>query len=179
MPDPASHTKANMRATKPANKRGAARLAAVQALYQMDLTLAPLTEVVGEYENLRLGREVDGEQYVDADAAWFRGVVVGVVKDQKSIDPVIHSALTPDWPLSRIDTLLRAILRAGVFELTNRKDVPAKVIINEYVDVAHAFYGDDEPRMVNGVLDSIARQLRSEETAPRTRKSGGPDAQED
>lgn len=173
MPEPSPDTKAQLRATKPANKRGAARLAAVQALYQMDLTLAAVSEVVGEYENLRLGQEVDGEQYVDADAAWFRGVVAGVVKDQKSIDPVIHSSLTPDWPLSRIDTLLRAILRAGVFELTNRKDVPAKVIINEYVDVAHAFYGDDEPRMVNGVLDAIARQLRADETHSKARKPGG------
>ncbi|MEM7463854.1 MAG: transcription antitermination factor NusB [Pseudomonadota bacterium] len=173
MAEPSQNTKAKARDTKPANKRGAARLAAVQALYQMDLTLASASEVVGEYENLRLGQEVDGDKYVDADVAWFRGLVAGVVKEQKKIDPVIHDALTPHWPLSRIDTLLRAILRAGVFELTNRKDVPARVIINEYVDVAHAFYGDDEPRMVNGVLDTVARQLRADETNTGTRKSGG------
>ena len=179
MPDSPSDIKAAVKSAKPANKRGAARLAAVQALYQMDLTHAPVTEVVGEYENLRLGKDVDGERYVEADASWFRGIVAGVVKEQKAIDPVVHSALTPDWPLTRIDTLLRAILRAGVFELTNRKDVPAKVIINEYVDVAHAFYGDDEPRMVNGVLDSIARQLRAEEASSRQSKSDGTASQAD
>jgi N utilization substance protein B len=155
-----------------ANKRGAARLAAVQALYQMDLTDARLMDVVAEYENMRLGQEIDGEKYVDADAGWFRGVVAGVVEEQKKIDPMIHAALTPDWPLARIDTLLRATLRAGVFELLNRRDVPAKVIISEYVDVAKAFYGEDEPRMVNGVLDRIARDLRPKEVALRE-PSGG------
>lgn len=156
------------RSTRPANKRGAARLAAVQALYQMELTEAPLTEIVAEYENLRLGKELDGEQYVDADSAWFRSVLSGVLSGQKRIDPVIHGALPPDWPLARIDTLLRAVLRAGVFELTERKDVPSRVIINEYVDIAHAFFDSDEAGMVNGVLDRIARQVRPDEAhAPR------------
>ncbi len=159
------------RETRTANKRGAARLAAVQALYQMDLTDSRLLDVVAEYENIRLGQEIDGEKYVDADAGWFRGIVAGVVEDQKKIDPMIHSALTPDWPLARIDTLLRAMLRAGVFELQSRKDVPAKVIITEYVDVAKAFYGEDETRMVNGVLDTIARDLRPGETTPREKKA--------
>ncbi len=156
-----------------ANKRGAARLAAVQALYQMDLTDSRLMDVVAEYENMRLGQEIDGEKYVDADAGWFRGVVAGVVSDQKKIDPMIHAALTPDWPLARIDTLLRATLRAGVFELLNRRDVPARVIITEYVDVAKAFYGEDEPRMVNGVLDRIARDLRPKEVTARDGGTGG------
>jgi N utilization substance protein B len=155
-----------------ANKRGAARLAAVQALYQMELTDARLMDVVAEYENMRLGQEIDGEKYIDADAGWFRGVVAGVVSDQKIIDPMIHNALTPDWPLARIDTLLRAMLRAGVFELLNRKDVPAKVIISEYVDVAKAFYGEEEPRMVNGVLDTIARDVRPKEVTARDRDNG-------
>jgi N utilization substance protein B len=176
VPDSPPQTEPVARVTKPANKRGAARLAAVQALYQMDLTHAAVSEVVGEYENLRLGKEIDGDQYVDADPAWFRGIVAGVVKQQKSIDPVIHSALTPDWPLPRIDTLLRAILRAGAFELAERSDVPAKVIINEYVDVAHAFYGSEEPRMVNGVLDRIARGYRPEETNSSGRQSGTPES---
>ena len=150
-----------------ANKRGAARLAAVQALYQMDLAETRLMDVVSEYENMRLGKELDGERYVDADAAWFRGIVAGVVAEQKTIDPMIHSSLTPDWPLSRIDTLLRAVLRAGVFELVNRKDVPARVIITEYVDVAKAFYEEDEPKMVNGVLDTVARNMRPDEMPAR------------
>lgn len=156
MPGPAL----NPKQFRPANKRGVARLAAVQALYQMEVADARLMDVVAEYENFRLGRELDGEQYLDADAGWFRSVVSGVVEQQRRIDPLIHGALTPDWPLARIDTLLRAILRAAAFELVNRKDVPARVIISEYVDVAKAFYEEDEPGMVNGVLDRIAHDLR-------------------
>ena len=152
---------------KPANKRGSARLSAVQALYQMDIGGAGLTEVVAEYENYRLGREIDGETYLAADASWFRGVVGGVVKDQKAIDPIIHQSLTSDWPLSRIDSTLRAILRAAVFELTKRRDVDARVVVSEYVEVAKAFFDGDEPKMVNGVLDVIARNLRSGELDPK------------
>lgn len=166
------------REEKPANKRGAARLAAVQALYQMELTDAGLAEIVAEYENLRLGQEVDGEQYVEADPGWFRAVMAGVVGSQKEIDPMIHESLTPDWPLARIEALLRAVLRAGSWELRDRKDVPARVIISEYVDVAHAFFGEDEPKMVNGVLDRIARKLRPDEVTPRTAGSRDPDARE-
>jgi N utilization substance protein B len=148
---------------KPANKRGAARLAAVQALYQMDVTGTGVVETVAEYETLRLGKELDGEIYHSADASWFRGIVAGVVAGQKQIDPLIHTSLSDDWPLSRIDSILRAILRAGVFELSSRKDVPARVVISEYVDIANAFFEGDEPKMVNGVLDRITRRLRQGE----------------
>ncbi|MBO0903419.1 transcription antitermination factor NusB [Jiella sonneratiae] len=148
------------RPVKAANKRGAARLAAVQALYQMDVGGSTLMETVAEYESFRLGREIDGEQYRDADAAWFRDVVSGVVRQQTTIDPLIHTALPTDWPLARLDTTLRAILRAGAFEIRSRLDVPVAVIINEYVDVARAFYAEEEPRLVNAVLDRIARQNR-------------------
>ena len=126
---------------RPANKRGAARLAAVQALYQMDIGGTGLLETVAEYETTRLGQEIDGETYREADAAWFRDIVSGVVRAQKSIDPLIHTSLTADWPLSRLDTTLRAIMRAGAYELMNRKDVPTAVIVTEYVDVAKAFFG--------------------------------------
>ncbi len=153
--------------SKPANKRGAARLAAVQALYQMDIGGTGLTEIVAEYENFRLGREIDGETYLDADASWFRGIVGGVVRDQKKIDPIIHNALTADWPLSRIDSTLRATLRAAVFELQNRRDVDARVIVSEYVEVAKAFFEGDESKMVNGVLDRISRQVREGELDPK------------
>lgn len=148
---------------KPANKRGSARLSAVQALYQMDIGGSGLTEVVAEYENFRLGREIDGETYLQADSSWFRGIVGGVVKDQRSIDPLIHRSLTAEWPLSRIDSILRAILRAAVFELTKRRDVDARVVVTEYVEVAKAFFDGDEPKMVNGVLDRVARQIRAGE----------------
>lgn len=147
---------------KAANQRGAARLAAVQALYQMDIGGAGVLEVVAEYEAHRLGNEIDGEQYRPADAAWFRAVVSGVVDNQRTLDPAIRASLNEDWPLSRIDTTLRAILRAGAWELSAKKDVPVAVIVNEYVDVARAFFGEDEPRIVNAVLDRMARQYRGD-----------------
>ena len=97
------------------------------------------------------------------DPAYFRDIVTGVVRVQRDIDPLVHKALVEGWPLKRIDVTLRAILRAGTFELIARKDVPAKVIISEYLDVAKAFFVEDEPRLVNGVLDKLARDLRPAE----------------
>lgn len=153
------------RPVRPANKRGAARLAAVQALYQMDVGGTGLLETVAEYETIRLGQEIDGETYREADAAWFRDIVSGVVRSQKEIDPLIHTSLTADWPLARLDTTLRAILRAGSYEVLNRRDVPTAVIVTEYVDVAKAFFGEEEPRLVNAVLDRVARRSRGERPA--------------
>jgi transcription antitermination protein NusB len=152
----------NKDAVRPANKRGAARLAAVQALYQMDVAGVGILEVVTEYETYRLGQEVDGAQYLEADAQWFRGIVSGVVEQQKKIDPVIHDALTDDWPLSRLDSTLRAMMRAGTWELLYKRDVPVAVIVSEYVDIAKAFFDAEEPKMVNAVLDRIAKQNRTE-----------------
>jgi transcription antitermination protein NusB len=146
--------------TKTANQRGAARLAAVQALYQMDIGGTGVLEVVAEYETHRLGQELDGEQYLKADASWFRSIVAGVVKDQTRLDPMIRNALMEDWPLSRLDATLRAILRAGAFELCDRKDVPVAVITTEYMEIAQAFFADDETKLVNAVLDRIAKQVR-------------------
>ncbi|OCW56833.1 transcription antitermination factor NusB [Hoeflea olei] len=147
---------------KTANQRGAARLAAVQALYQMDIGGAGVLEIVAEYEAHRLGNEIDGEQYRPADAAWFRAVVSGVVDNQRTLDPAIRASLTEDWPLSRLDATLRAILRAGAWELNAKKDVPVAVIVNEYVDVARAFFEDEEPKIVNAVLDRLARKYRGD-----------------
>jgi N utilization substance protein B len=126
----------------------------------MDVSGAGVLEVVAEYEAHRLGQEVDGLVYRQADAQWFRAIVAGVVADQRQLDPAIHAALTDDWPLSRLDTTLRAIMRAGAWELAHRQDVPAAVIVNEYVDVAKAFYEDEEPKLVNAVLDRLAREYR-------------------
>ncbi|MBO3759775.1 transcription antitermination factor NusB [Ciceribacter sp. L1K23] len=145
---------------KPANQRGAARLAAVQALYQMDVGGSGVLEIVAEYETHRLGQELDGDTYLKADPSWFRSIVSGVVRDQKSIDPLINQSLQDDWALSRIDSTVRAILRAGTFELLERKDVPVAVIVTEYVDIARAFFEEDEPKLVNAVLDRIAKQVR-------------------
>ena len=150
---------------RPANQRGAARLSAVQALYQMELGGASLPEIVTEFETHRLGKELDGEQYRDADAAFFREIVGGVVAGQRDLDPAIDAALSGDWPLPRVDATLRAILRAGAFELASRPDVPARVVITEYVDVAKAFFEGEVPAMVNAVLDALARNLRPAEFA--------------
>ena len=145
-----------------ANKRGAARLAAVQALYQMDVAGTGVLEIAAEYEAHRLGKEVDGATYREADAQWFRAILSGVVENQKVVDPIIRHSLTEDWPLSRLDSTLRAILRAGVYELMQRKDVPVAVIVSEYVDIAKAFSSEDEPKLVNAVLDRVSRRVRGE-----------------
>ena len=142
-----------------ANQRGAARLAAVQALYQMDIGRQSLEDTLSQFSAHMLGREVEGEQYLPADADFFRQIVSGVIKSQLDIDPTIDNALSNDWPVGRIDATLRAILRAAAFELLRRRDIPAGVVITEYVDIAKAFYEDDAPGLVHGVLDTIARQV--------------------
>ena len=146
-----------------ANRRGAARLAAVQALYQMDIARTPVNSILAEFESHWLGQEVEGSQYLPAEAAFFRSIVRGVLDDQRTLDPMIDKALLGGWPLKRVEALLRAVLRAGAFELSSRSDVPARVVVAEYVDVAHAFLDGDETGMVNAVLDRIARQLRAAE----------------
>jgi transcription antitermination protein NusB len=145
---------------RPANQRSAARLAAVQALYQMDVGGSSLPAVVAEFEAHRLGGEMEGDRMRPADAGFFRVLVGGVVDLQRKIDPRIHAALPATWPLKRIDVTLRAILRCGAFELMERPDVPARVVISEYVEIAHAFFEGDEPGLINGVLDAIARTER-------------------
>jgi N utilization substance protein B len=143
-----------------ANRRGAARLAAVQALYQMDISGAGLNDVFAEFESHWIGREVEGAEYLPAEAAFFRDIVSGVVREQRKLDPLVDQALQRGWPLKRIEALLRAVLRAGAYELSHRGDVPARVVVSEYADVASAFVERDETGMVNAVLDMLARQLR-------------------
>ena len=155
-------TDRNQHPVKPANQRGAARLAAVQALYQMDVGGTGVLEIIAEFEAHRLGQEIDGDTYLKADPSWFRSIVSGVVRDQRGLDPMIGAALQDDWALSRLDSTVRAILRAGTFELKERKDVPVAVIVTEYVEIAKAFFEDEEPKLVNAVLDRIARQVRGD-----------------
>lgn len=140
-------------------ERSAARLAAVQALYQMDVGRQTLEDTLAQFQTYNLGREIEGEQYLPADADFFRQIVRGVIKSQLDIDPTVDNALTEGWPIGRIDATLRAILRAATFELLRRRDIPSGVVITEYVDVAKAFYEDDAPAMVNAVLDAIAKTL--------------------
>jgi transcription antitermination protein NusB len=143
--------------------RSAARLAAVQALYQMDMTGIDLNEVIAEFEAHRLGQEIEGCRYCDAEAAYFRDLVEGVVREQLKIDPLIDKQLAEGWRLTRVDSILRAILRAGAYELLMREDVPARVAISEYVDIAHAFFDEDEPKVVNGILDALGHKARPRE----------------
>jgi len=146
-----------------ANRRGAARLAAVQALYQMDIAATPINEILAEFESHWLGQEVEGSQYLPAEAAFFRQIVEGVVEGQRRLDPMIDRVLAGGWPLKRIEAVLRAVLRAGAWELEAKPDVPARVVVSEYVDVANAFLDGEETGMVNAVLDALARALRSTE----------------
>jgi transcription antitermination protein NusB len=143
-----------------AEKRAAARLAAVQALYQMEIAGAGIVDVLAEFESHWIGREVEGVEYKPAEEAFFRDVVGGVVREQRKLDPMIDRTLAESWPLKRIDAILRAILRAGAYELTERHDIPPRVTITEYVDVAHAFLERDEAGMVNAVLDRLAKRER-------------------
>jgi N utilization substance protein B len=124
----------------------------------MDVGRQSLEDTLSQFQVHHLGREIEGEQYLPADADFFRQIVTGVIKSQLDIDPSIDNALNRGWPMARIDATLRAILRAAAFELLRRKDIPASVVISEYVDVARAFYEDDAPGLVNGVLDAIAKQ---------------------
>jgi N utilization substance protein B len=156
-------SKAGSDPSRKANRRGAARLAAVQALYQMDIAGAGLNDIFAEFESHWLGSEVEGEKYLPAEAAFFRDVVSGVVRDQAKLDPLVDDALAKGWPLKRIDAIIRAVMRAGAYELEHRKDVPARVVVTEYVDVANAFVDREETGMVNAVLDQIARRFRADE----------------
>ena len=143
--------------------RTAARVAVVQALYQMDMAGTDLNNVIDEFVLLRFPRAPGDEAAAGADPAFFADLLRGVVRRQRDIDPVVDDQLAQGWRLVRIDAILRAILRAGVFELMERADVPARVVINEYINVAHSFFSEEEPKVVNGVLDKLARRLRASE----------------
>ncbi|MGV6874837.1 transcription antitermination factor NusB [Pseudochelatococcus sp. B33] len=148
-------------------KRSAARMAAVQALYQMEITGSGVVDATVEFERFWIGKEVEGLTFKPVEDAFFRDLVAGVVREQKTVDRRIDEALAKGWPLRRIETVLRAILRVAAFELLFRKDVPPRVTITEYVDVTRAFYDDDEPGLVNAVLDTLARSDRNEELLAR------------
>jgi N utilization substance protein B len=156
-----------------ATERSAARLAAVQALYQMDVAGKGIVDALAEFEAHWIGREVDGVEFQPAENAFFRDLLSGVVEQQRAVDQRIDATLAEGWPLRRIEAVLRAIMRAGTYELMFRKDVPARVVITEYVDVTHSFYGDDEPGLVNAVLDAITRAVRPGDLDPRTAGKGG------
>ncbi len=144
-------------------RRRAARLAAVQALYQIDLAGARVETVLSEFLNLRLGWEVDGDRFVPADPQLFAAIVRGAATRQTDVDAMLDQALAERSRLSRIEPLLRSILRAGAFELLAHHDIEPRILLNEYIDVTHAFYAGREPAVVNGVLDRLAHVLRPDD----------------
>lgn len=147
------------------SERSAARIGAVQALYQMEISGIDVGEVIEEFAEHRIANADRDDLLSGADVTFFAQLLRGVVRRQSDIDPIIDQQLAKGWRLVRVDSILRAILRAGVLEILECSDVPARVAINEYVDVAHAFFSGDEPRVVNGVLDRIARAERGAEFA--------------
>ncbi len=140
--------------------RAAARLAAVQALYQQEMAHTPLPLLLNEFHNHRLGATVEDAQFAPAEVAFFDDLVRGVDARRTEIDALIEAALADGWTLARLDRPMRQILRAGVYELLARPDVPTGAAITEYVDVAHAFYERREAGFVNGLLDAIAKRVR-------------------
>ncbi|MDO9459237.1 MAG: transcription antitermination factor NusB [Alphaproteobacteria bacterium] len=140
--------------------RSAARLAAVQALYQMELSGADVDTVILEFMSERFGHEIDGEEYLAADQKMFAELVRGVVSRQLEIDPLVARTVSQDWALPRLDATLRALIRTATFELMARTDIPVKVVLSEYIDIAHAFFSGDESGFANGVLDKVARIVR-------------------
>ena len=140
--------------------RSAARLAAVQALYQHDIDATPQAQLLDEFHRHRLGATIDDDQYAQAEVTWFDDVVKGALARRDEIDGLISSKLAEGWKLERLDKTMLQILRAGTYELLARADVPTGSAISEYVDVAHAFFEPREAKFVNGVLDAVAKVVR-------------------
>lgn len=164
-------------AHKPGRPRTAARVAAVQALFQSEQGGEAAETVIDQFVRHRLGAKPGAEddgfeegRVPDAHVKLFARIVRAAATDQERLDGMIAGALPPDWPMLRLDPVLRAVMRAGAAELTMQDGPPARVVINEYLDVAHGFFAGEEPRMVNGLLDRLARELRpadfGAETAP-------------
>jgi N utilization substance protein B len=148
---------------KAENRRHGARLAAVQALYQMEITSIDVDSVTGEFIEHRLSESAELLGGRSVDKAFFVDLVRGVVSHQREIDRTVNDTLAQGWRLARLDSTLRALMRAAVYELLERRDVPPRVVISEYLDVAHAFFDNADTAFVNGALDSIARAVRGGE----------------
>ena len=146
-----------------AEMRRGARLAAVQALYQMEVGGRGVVEAMAEFEHFWIGKEVEEIELPKAELNFFRDLLGGVVSEQRLVDRAVDDALAAGWPLKRVEAVVRAVLRAGAYELAFRKDVPARAVISEYVAVTRTFYEGEEIGMVNAVLDKLARDFRAEE----------------
>ena len=141
--------------------RSAARLAAVQALYQRHMEKTALTKLLDEFHQHRLGAEIEDEQYEDAEVDFFDDIVSGTAARDEEIDALLVERPAQGWTLARLDKTMLQILRCGTYELLARADVPTATAISEYVDVAHAFFDEREAKFVNGILDAVAKQVRS------------------
>ena len=140
--------------------RSAARLAAVQALYQYQMEGTPLPSLLDEFHRHRLGAEIEDVQFAKADKVHFDDVVKGVIARTEEIDTLLSAKLAETWRLDRLDKTMLQVLRAGTFELIARDDIATATVITEYVDVAHAFFEEREAKFVNGVLDAVAKGAR-------------------
>ena len=140
--------------------RSAARLAAVQALYQHEMEGTPRAKLLDEFHQHRLGRPVEDEPIAEAEIDFFDDVVTGTLARRDEIDALLADKLTENWRLDRLDKTLLQILRAGTYELIARADVPVGAAISAYLDVAHAFFDERDTRIVNGVLDAVAKAVR-------------------
>ena len=141
--------------------RSAARLAAVQALYQREMSGGSVPALLHEFHRHRLGATIEDAEYRDADVDFFNDLVSGAVAREAELDTLISAALAEGWAIDRLDRPMRALLRSGVYELIARPDVPAAAVVDEYVDVAHAFYEAREAGFVNALLDTVARRVRT------------------
>ena len=141
--------------------RSAARLAAVQALYQLEMEATGMPRLLDEFHQHRLGAEIEGDQYAEAETAFFDDVVQGVAARKEEIDGLLAGKLAAGWKLERLDKTMLQVLRGGTYELLARADVPTASVITEYVDVAHAFFESREAKFVNGILDAVAKVVRS------------------
>lgn len=141
--------------------RSAARLAAVQALYQQQMEGTPLARLLDEFHRHRLGMEIDDAQFADAEVDFFDDIVSGVDARREEIDVLLSAKLAEGWTIARLDKTMLQILRAGTYELLARADVPPAAAISEYVDVAKAFFDDREAKFVNGILDAVDKDVRS------------------
>ena len=157
----AGGAKGSQLTSKERRARTVARLAAVQALYQMEFGGTGVESVIREFRDHRFEGDIEGETLAEADEAFFADIVRGVVAEQAKIDPAIVKRLASNWRLERIDATLRALLRAGAWELAHRGDVPTEVAIDEYVEIAKAFFDESEAKFVNAALDGVARDLRA------------------
>jgi transcription antitermination protein NusB len=140
--------------------RAAARLAAVQALYQFEMEETPLARLLDEFHQHRLGQEIEDDRYAEAEVAFFDDVVKGAIARREEIDALLSERMAQGWSLPRLDKTLVQILRAGAYELLARADVPTGAAIGEYVDVAHAFFDQREAKFVNALLDAVAKAVR-------------------